>query len=146
MTLNAPLAPASWRDAAADAGRVVRLTGTSFWLSLGGALLIAVPDQSLESIRVLGEDAHAGDWLPLLVLLLCALFASVMSWYSARVLVYVLAPRASVGSAALRWSARHTPRIWGMVPMLGTGLALGGRRRFVWTRTAAPSSSFGCWP
>jgi hypothetical protein len=78
-----------WRRAVLDVLHVVWLTTPSLVLSLVAMVVIARPDQSLEAARVLAEQARLGDWQGLVIFLALATAASLVSWYWARVAIYV---------------------------------------------------------
>lgn len=90
---------------------VGRLIKFSIFVSLTASLAILLPDQSLEALRVAAEDAIApGDDRTARTLALIftgALFLCVMSWYWARILLYLNLPgwiKAHGGSFALSGS------------------------------------------
>ncbi|MDQ2766932.1 MAG: hypothetical protein M3Y30_07220 [Gemmatimonadota bacterium] len=119
----------SIRAAAHDVHQILRFTAVSWILATITFLLVVSPDQSLEGLRFIGENAVAEHRMILDRaipggLLLIGVLASLATWYWARVALYVLAPGAPNGSAATQWSARHLPRIAGTLPLLGIVLAL----------------------
>ncbi len=94
----------------------------SFWISLLGSIALLATDQSIEILRVIAEDSRHR----LLLFSVSVLILSLMSWYWARALVYRFAPKelqlpkGDPDGVAARW----LPRICGLIPFVGIGLAL----------------------
>ncbi len=108
----------------------------SFWISLVGSFALLATDQSIEILRVIAEDSRHR----LLLFSVSVLILSLMSWYWARALIYRFAPKElhlpkgdPVGVAA-RW----LPRICGLIPFVGIGLAL-------WRATSGSTSPARRW-
>ena len=119
----------SIREAVHDVHQVLRITAVSWIMAIITFLLVVSPDQSLEGLRFIGENAVARhrtllDRVVPGALLFVAVLASLTTWYWARVALYVLAPGAPNGSRVTQWSARHLPRIAGLLPMVATFAAL----------------------
>ena len=111
----------SIREAVHDVHQVLRITAVSWIMAIITFLLVVSPDQSLEGLRFIGENAVAQhrtllDRVVPGALLFVAVLASLTTWYWARVALYVLAPGAPNGSRVTQWSARHLPRIAGLLP------------------------------
>ncbi len=94
----------------------------SFWISLVGSIALLATDQSVEILRVIAEDSRHR----LLLFSVSVLILSLMSWYWARALIYRFAPaelelpEGDPDGVAARW----LPRICGLIPFVGIGLAL----------------------
>jgi Patatin-like phospholipase len=94
----------------------------SFWISLLGSIVLLATDQSVEILRVIAEDSRHR----LLLFSVSVLILSLMSWYWARALIYRFAPaelelpKCDPDGVAARW----LPRICGLIPFVGIGLAL----------------------
>lgn len=106
---------------------VARLAKFSIIVSIIGSLAILLPDQSLEALRVAAEDATALDGSrtlrPLALLATAAIYVSLMSWYWARVLLYLNQPSAINLSGARGWAARNLPRLCGVAPLVAVSFA-----------------------
>ena len=107
------------RDAAAKLGSILRLTSLTIIIAALGALAVSAPDQAHEALRIMVEQRRGGTWTDLLTFILATLGASLLAWYSARVLLYLLAPRAHSARGARGWAARNVPRLAGMIPYVG---------------------------
>jgi len=106
---------------------VLRLTKFSVLVSLATALVISLPAQSLEALRAIAEAAIADgkdrSYIPLLFVAAGAVFLSLMSWYWARVLLYLNQPRVPTTRGVRAWSVRNLPRICGVIPLIGLSAA-----------------------
>lgn len=106
---------------------VVRLIKFSIIVSLFGSLAVLLPDQSLEALRVIAEDATTQDTeqtlRPLALLALAVLFLCLMSWYWARVLLYLNQPHALEATGVREWAARNLPRVCGVLPLVALSFA-----------------------
>ncbi|MEK6334687.1 MAG: patatin-like phospholipase family protein [Acidobacteriota bacterium] len=105
--------------------RVARLARFSFWISVLGSAAFFATSQSMEILRIIGEDSEHRT-RALIFFSTSALVLSLMSWYWARVLIYRfepdkldLPPR-DPGAIAARW----VPRVCGIIPFVGIGYAL----------------------
>lgn len=107
------------RAAAAKLGSILRLTSLTIIIAALGALAVSAPDQAHEALRIMVEQRRSGTWTDLLTFILATLGASLLAWYSARVLLYLLAPRAHAARGVRGWAARNVPRLAGMIPYLG---------------------------
>ena len=102
--------------------KVAHLVRFSFWISLVGSIALLATDQSVEILRVIAEDSRHR----LLLFSVSVLLLSLMSWYWARALIYRFAPaelelpKCDPDGVAARW----LPRICGLIPFVGIGLAL----------------------
>lgn len=103
----------------------------SVFVSLLGSIAFLLPEQALEALRVMAEDSRHSI-APVVWFILAALFASLMSWYWARVLLYLFRPLLLAREAenapppwwGERWAAWHLPRLCGALPLLLIALAL----------------------
>jgi hypothetical protein len=97
------------------------VAGASLVLSLIAGLLLAVPDQMRESLRILGES-----WLRIIAFLAATLLASLTAWYWARVMTYRLMPRAweQKPGSPLRHGMGTFPRLAGVLPALFAALGV----------------------
>lgn len=106
---------------------VARLIKFSIIVSLLASLAIAQPDQALEALRVAAEDTitTGGEHSVGTVVLIfaAALFLCVMSWYWARVLLYLNLSNSIKAPGARGWAARNLPRLCGVAPMVAVSLA-----------------------
>ncbi|HXT62716.1 MAG TPA: hypothetical protein VN696_06735, partial [Pyrinomonadaceae bacterium] len=105
--------------------KTAHLARFSFWISLLGAASLLATNQSTDILRVIAEDTEhpIKSWL---LFLLSGLVLSLMSWYWARALMYRFAPEALYAPprAPEGVAARWLPRVCGMIPFIGIGLAL----------------------
>lgn len=99
---------------------VAYLIRVSLAASILGSIALLLTDQSMEMLRVLAEDRKL---LKLFFFALSALFLSLMSWYWARVLLYVFEPSATEEKGGRGWAARNLPRICAEIPFLALALA-----------------------
>jgi hypothetical protein len=116
---------------------VLSIAGTirfSIGVSLVAPLLLFV-GQSQEALRVLGEDAQAERW-KVAVFFAAALALALMSWYWARVLLYLFQPGMPAAQAGPGWAARNLPRLCAAVPLALFALAL-----WVASRAMAPEDN-----
>ena len=104
---------------------VARLARFSFWISVLGSAAFFATSQSMEILRVIGEDREHRAWA-LSLFAISALIFSLMSWYWARVLIYRFEPdkldlpHRDPRAIAARW----VPRVCGIIPFVGIGYAL----------------------
>jgi hypothetical protein len=96
------------------------LIRVSLAMSILGSIALLLTDQSMEMLRVLAEDRKL---MKLIFFALSALFLSLMSWYWARVLLYVFEPSAFEEKGGRGWAARNLPRICAEIPFLAIALA-----------------------
>jgi hypothetical protein len=100
----------------------------SIVISSLSSIAVLLPDQSLEALRVVSEYATTEDSertvRPLALLTLAVLFLCLMSWYWARVLLYLNRPRSLKRPGVNGWAVRNLPRIWGVLPLLSLSFAL----------------------
>lgn len=101
---------------------IARVTGFSLAIALLAVVAIAVPDQSLEAVRVLVEDPGRRA-TGLAIFALAVLFLALLLWFWARALLYLLEADAIEAPGARGFAARHFPRMWGVLPILGTAWA-----------------------
>lgn len=95
----------------------------SIALSLIASIAIVIPVQTQEALRVVGEDLRY-NWGALFSLLAAAVFFGIVSWYWARVLLYVMRPQV-IGSVDVQgYAARIIPRLCASSPVAAAGLAL----------------------
>src|SRR2546423_502705 len=118
-----------WLDAVAGWIRkflkVAHLVRFSFWISVLGSASLFATNQSTDILRVIAEDTEhpIRSWL---LFMFSGLTLSLMSWYWARALIYrfapeaLHAPRGKPEGIAARW----LPRVCGMIPFIGIGIAL----------------------
>jgi hypothetical protein len=106
---------------------VARLTKFSLIVSLLASLAILLPEQALEALRVAAEDAATQSSeqtpRPIMLLMITSLFLCLMSWYWARVLIYLNRPRWMEAGGAHGWAARNLPRLCGIVPLISLAFA-----------------------
>lgn len=106
--------------------RVAFVIRFSIAMTLLAGLAISLPDQSLEALQVLASQEDFQTW-PRLLFIVSALLLSLLSWYCARVLLYLIDPlpnaQGSTQSAKSFWIC-HLPRIVGALPLLLVALAL----------------------
>ncbi|MDT4895206.1 MAG: hypothetical protein QOH25_283 [Acidobacteriota bacterium] len=112
-----------WIKAFSHVAFVIRF---SIAMSLLAGIALRLADQSLEALRVLAAHDSAQFW-PRVFFIIAALILSLLSWYCARVLLYLIDPlpkaEGEVERAKKFW-IRHLPRIFGAVPLLFTAWAL----------------------
>lgn len=123
---------------------VAHLTRFSFWVSVIGSVALFATSESMEVLRVIVEDRQhpvRGEVL----FATAALFFGLMSWYCARVLVYLIEPQLLKDAEkdgdkkSARWSwqgLRHAfanpqrlaafwiPRLCGVIPFVGIAYSL----------------------
>ena len=100
-------------------------------ISVLGSLAIMLPDQALEALRVMAEDRDQ-TYRPLLLFALTTLLFGTMSWYWARILLYLFRPyvfrERMPGEPKIRhlgrWAAWHAPRFFGVLPLLAAARAM----------------------
>ncbi|HYG79454.1 MAG TPA: patatin-like phospholipase family protein [Pyrinomonadaceae bacterium] len=100
----------------------------SIAMSLLAGVAVSLPAQALEALRVLASRDEGGwqTW-PRVLFVVSALLLSLLSWYCARVLLYLIDPLPdSKGCAedAKKFWVRHLPRIAGALPLLFIAVAL----------------------
>lgn len=100
----------------------------SIAMSLLAGFAISLPDQSLEALRVMASKDD-GNWQtgPRILFIVSALLLSLLSWYCARVLLYLIDPLPDAkgcAEAAKKFWVRHLPRIVGALPLLFITMAL----------------------
>jgi hypothetical protein len=95
-------------------------------MSLLAGIAIRFADQSLEALRVLAADDSAQFW-PRVLLVVSALILSLLSWYCARVLLYLIEPLPGAKDCTARakefWIC-YLPRFIGALPLLFIAWAL----------------------
>jgi hypothetical protein len=93
---------------------------------LAGLALFA--GQSLEALRVLAShDKDSFQFWPRILFVVSSLILSLLSWYCARVLLYLIDPLPNAKGCAASAKAfliRHLPRIFGALPLVLVSLAL----------------------
>jgi hypothetical protein len=121
---------------------VAHLARFSFWISVIGSAALFVTSESMEVLRVIVEERKHPVRGPLLFAI-AALFFGLMSWYWARVLIYLIEPQLLAGAAPPKreywWSWKRfrqaftnpkrlaafwTPRFCGIIPFLGIAYSL----------------------
>lgn len=121
---------------------VANLVRFSFWISVIGSIALFATSESMEVLRVIVEDQKHHVRGPLLFAI-AALFFGLMSWYWARVLIYLIEPQLlkepappKAGENGLWPRIRHAftnprrlaalwmPRICGVIPFLGIAYSL----------------------
>jgi predicted acylesterase/phospholipase RssA len=109
---------------------IVFLIRFSVFVSLLASIALLLPEQGLEALRVMAED-RGRTVAPLIWFAVAALLLSLMSWYWARVLLYIFKPLLLAREAEVRrasrverWGAWHLPRLCGALPLLFIALAL----------------------
>ncbi len=107
-------------DALGDVAGVAWDILFSFGVSLLAAVAIYVPDQCIEALRVVAEDAR---FVPLAALFASAFILSLMAWHAGRTMLYLTDPHAIEAKGAHGWAARNLPRISGVLPLAALGLA-----------------------
>ena len=112
------------RDFGARLGSIVKLTSLTLIPAILGALAVSWPDQAHEALRLMVEERRSGSWTDVVAFVLATLGASLLAWYSGRVLLYLLAPRAHAARGWRGWPARNVPRLAGMIPFAGAVLGL----------------------
>jgi predicted permease len=95
---------------------ILRYTWLTLLIALLGAVAISAPDQAHEALRIMAEERGARS---IIVFFLATLGASLLSWYCARLLLYLVAPTAHGERGAYGWAARNLPRLAGMIPFVG---------------------------
>src|SRR5437868_3204272 len=118
-----------WLDAVAGWIRkflkVAHLVRFSFWISVLGSASLFATNQSTDILRVIAEDTEhpIKSWL---LFMFSGLTLSLMSWYWARALTYRFAPDALHAQPGKPEgiAARWLPRVCGMIPFIGIGIAL----------------------
>jgi predicted acylesterase/phospholipase RssA len=101
--------------------RIVFLCRFSVGFGLLVAVLIVVPEQSREVLRVVAEDLWP-PW-PWLLMGVATLLLGLSGWYSGRLVLDLLAPDAYGAKGARGLAARHVPRLAGFVPVAAVALA-----------------------
>lgn len=94
---------------------VAFLIRVSLGMSVVGAVALLMTDQSMEILRVLAQDKKI---LILGLFAVSTLFLALMSWYWARVLLYVFEPYSFDETSIRGWAIRNLPRVCGIVPFL----------------------------
>lgn len=94
----------------------------SIAMSLLGSVAVLASDQSLEALRVMAADTQR-TLRPLLVFGVAAIFLSLISWYWARVLLYIFRPQSLERRDATGWAVRNLPRFCGVLPLLAISAA-----------------------
>jgi Patatin-like phospholipase len=106
--------------------RVAFVIRFSIAMSLLAGLAISLPDQALEALQVLASKEDFQTW-PRILFVVSALLLSLLSWYCARVLLYLIDPLpgavGSTKSAKSFWIC-HLPRIVGALPLFLIAWAL----------------------
>ncbi|HJU56145.1 MAG TPA: patatin-like phospholipase family protein, partial [Pyrinomonadaceae bacterium] len=98
----------------------------SIAMTLLAGLAISLPDQSLEALRVMASDEDWQFW-PRIMFTISALLLSLLSWYCARVLLYLIDPLPDAkgcAETAKKFWVRQLPRVVGALPLLFIALAL----------------------
>jgi hypothetical protein len=98
----------------------------SIAMTLLAGIVTRFPEQSLEALRVLAADDPAQLW-PRILLVVSALILSLLSWYCARVLLYLIDPLPNAKGCAARGKEfwiRYLPRFIGALPLLFIAWAL----------------------
>jgi len=101
--------------------------------SVVASILLTLPNQSVEALRVMAEDRIVNP-TPLLWFSAALLLLSLASWYFARILLYAVPIQSPAtdnagekewrGAASIRrWGIRHLPRIAGVLPMVCSAVA-----------------------
>lgn len=106
--------------------RVAFVIRFSIFMTLLVGLTMCFAEQALEALRVLAADHEAHPW-PLILFSVSALVFSLLSWYWARVLLYLTDPLPQAEGAAGRakkFLIRHLPRFFGALPLLLIAWAL----------------------
>jgi len=105
--------------------RIAHLVRFSFWISVLGSASLFATNQSTDILRVIAEDTEhpIKSWL---LFMFSGLTLSLMSWYWARALIYRFAPDALHAQPGKPEgiAARWLPRVCGMIPFIGIGIAL----------------------
>src|SRR5436853_7195259 len=105
--------------------RIAKLVRFSFWISLLGSASLFASNQSADILRVIAEDTEhpIKSWL---LFMFSGLTLSLMSWYWPRALIYRCAPHALHAQPGKPEgiAARWLPRVCGMIPFIGIGIAL----------------------
>lgn len=106
--------------------RVAFVIRFSIATSILAGLAIRFAEQSLEALRVLAAHDPAQVW-PRILFIVSALVFSLLSWYCARVLLYLIDPLPNAEGCAVRAKAfwiRHLPRVFGALPLVFIAWAL----------------------
>jgi hypothetical protein len=107
--------------------RVAFIIRFSIAMSLLAGVAIALPAQSLEALRVLASTNDSYQTWPRVFFIVSSLVLSLLSWYCARVLLYLIDPLPDPQGCAVKAKAfwiRHLPRIVGALPLIFVGVAL----------------------
>ncbi|HEY0376258.1 MAG TPA: patatin-like phospholipase family protein [Pyrinomonadaceae bacterium] len=120
----------------------------SIAMSLLAGVAVSLPDQALEALRVLASAESFQNW-PRIMLFVSAIVLSLLSWYCARVLLYLIEPLPDAkgcAETAKKFWVCQLPRGVGALPLLFMALALWkasdsataeGRERGVYLKWAA---------
>ncbi len=106
--------------------RVAFVIRFSIAMSLLAGIAIRFAEQSLEALRVLAATDSDQFW-PRIFFIISALILSLLSWYCARVLLYLIDPLPNAKGCAVgakKFWIRHLPRIVGALPLLFIAWAL----------------------
>lgn len=106
--------------------RVAFVIRFSIAMTLLVGLTLRFAEQALEALRVLAADYTIQPW-PLILFIVSALIFSLLSWYWARVLLYLTDPlpkAEGVAERAKKILIRHLPRFFGSLPLLFIAWAL----------------------
>jgi hypothetical protein len=90
-------------------------------MSIFVSLIIWLPDQVSEVLRLLADDGPVGRTV---IFFIALIFVGVSCWYWARATLYLQKPRAETKKDFEGWIVRQLPRVLGALPFLATGLAL----------------------
>jgi hypothetical protein len=116
-------AAASLREQLAELSRITRLTLSSVAIPLAAGIALCALAQGLEALRTITE-ADPERTASAIGYGICIVIASVMTWYCARVTLYLFANETPVPAAQSRpkWPERELPRIWGTIPALSAAV------------------------
>lgn len=108
--------------------RVAFVIRFSIAMSLLAGIAIRFAEQSLEALRVLAStDSDSFQTWPRIFFVVASLVLSLLAWYCARVLLYLIDPlpnaKGCAASAKAVW-IRHLPRIIGAAPLVFVAWAL----------------------
>jgi hypothetical protein len=107
----------NWRSGWDDTLRIASACSVVIVVNIIHALILFVPPQSAEALRVLAEDARFG-LRRMFAMWFFALLLGVLSWWCARLTVSNLYPTARWWDGWSGRLARHLPRVLGCMPVV----------------------------
>ena len=87
----------------------------SVTMSIFASLIIWLPDQVSEVLRLLADEGSAGRTI---IFFIALVFGGVSCWYWARATLYLQKPRAETKKDFEGWIVRQLPRVLGVLPFV----------------------------